>query len=152
MFLSFSPSGVSKAILDAAGQAVEAECQNLGKETFTQRLDTKHFITILLLGTVMTWIKSQLLNQFLFQKEVNTHTVVKVQRHSNPLFTPLGAQPNPGMIITQPGNLKSKKILHLVGQTDPIKINKVVKDALQMCVKNSHTSVSFPAIGTGEIY
>ncbi|XP_032368806.1 poly(ADP-ribose) polymerase family member 14-related sequence 1 isoform X2 [Etheostoma spectabile] len=88
---SFSlKSGVSKAIMDAAGQAVDAECQNLS------------------------------------------------------------AQPNTGMIITQPGNLKCKKILHLAGQTDPIKINKVVKDALQMCVKNSHTSVSFPAIGTGQ--
>ncbi|XP_041806597.1 poly(ADP-ribose) polymerase family member 14-related sequence 1 isoform X2 [Chelmon rostratus] len=83
-------SGVSKAILDAAGQAVEAECQNLG------------------------------------------------------------AQPNPGMIMTQPGNLKCKKILHLVGQADQPKIHKVVKDALQMCVKNSYTSVSFPAIGTGQ--
>ncbi|GLD71078.1 poly [ADP-ribose] [Lates japonicus] len=81
-------SGVSKAILDAAGQAVEAECQTLG------------------------------------------------------------AQPKSDMITTQPGNLKCKKILHLVGQTDPIKINKVVKDALQMCVTNSYTSVSFPAIGT----
>ncbi|XP_034742022.1 poly(ADP-ribose) polymerase family member 14-related sequence 1 isoform X2 [Etheostoma cragini] len=88
---SFSlKSGVSKAIMDAAGQAVDAECQNLS------------------------------------------------------------AQPNTGMIITQPGNLKCKKILHLAGQTDPRKINKVVKDALQMCVKNSHTSVSFPAIGTGQ--
>ncbi|XP_042351029.1 poly(ADP-ribose) polymerase family member 14-related sequence 1 [Plectropomus leopardus] len=88
---SFSlKSGVSKAILDAAGQAVEAECQKLG------------------------------------------------------------AQANPGMILTQPGNLKCKKILHLVGQTDPIKIKRVVKDALQMCEKNSHTSVSFPAIGTGQ--
>ncbi|XP_035860523.1 poly(ADP-ribose) polymerase family member 14-related sequence 1 isoform X2 [Sander lucioperca] len=83
-------SGVSKAIMDAAGQAVDAECQNLS------------------------------------------------------------TQPNTGMIITQPGNLKCKKILHLAGQTDPVKINKVVKDALQMCVKNSHTSVSFPAIGTGQ--
>ena len=54
--------------------------------------------------------------------------------------------------MTQPGNLKCKKILHLVGQTDVTKINKVVKEALQMCVKNSHTSVSFPAIGTGEIH
>lgn len=78
--------------------------------------------------------------------------VVMVQRHSNPLCTPLGAQPNPGMIMTQPGNLKSKKIIHIVGQTDPIKICKSVKNALQMCVKNSYTSVSFPAIGTGKIY
>ncbi|XP_062288426.1 protein mono-ADP-ribosyltransferase PARP14-like isoform X2 [Scomber scombrus] len=83
-------SGVSKAILDAAGQAVEAECQTLG------------------------------------------------------------AQPNPGIIMTQPGNLKCKKILHLVGQTDLVRIQKVVKEALLMCVKNSHTSVSFPAIGTGQ--
>ncbi|XP_035532032.1 poly(ADP-ribose) polymerase family member 14-related sequence 1 isoform X1 [Morone saxatilis] len=88
---SFSlKSGVSKAIMDAAGQAVEAECQTLG------------------------------------------------------------AQPHPGMIMTQPGNLKCKKILHLAGQTDIVKINKVVKEALQMCVTNSYTSVSFPAIGTGQ--
>ncbi|KAL6101260.1 parp14 [Pungitius sinensis] len=83
-------SGVSKAILDAAGPAVEVECTNLG------------------------------------------------------------AQPNQGIIITQPGNLKCKKILHLCGQTDPIKIKAVVKDALQMCVTDSYTSVSFPAIGTGQ--
>ncbi|XP_026232456.1 poly(ADP-ribose) polymerase family member 14-related sequence 1 isoform X2 [Anabas testudineus] len=88
---SFSlKSGVSKAILDAAGQAVETECQNLA------------------------------------------------------------AQSNPAMIMTQPGNLKCKKILHLVGQTDPVKIKNTVKDALQMCVKNTYTSVSFPAIGTGQ--
>ncbi|CAI5656799.1 unnamed protein product [Oreochromis niloticus] len=83
-------SGVSKAILEAAGKVVELECHNLG------------------------------------------------------------AKSNPGMIMTQPGNLKCKKILHLVGQTDPVKINKLVKDALQMCVKTSYTSVSFPAIGTGQ--
>uniref|UniRef100_A0A8C7ZG84 Poly [ADP-ribose] polymerase n=1 Tax=Oryzias sinensis TaxID=183150 RepID=A0A8C7ZG84_9TELE len=83
-------SGVSKAILDAAGQAVEQECQTCG------------------------------------------------------------AQPNSGMILTQPGNLKCKKILHLTGQTDPVKVQKVVKDALEMCAKQSFTSVSFPAIGTGQ--
>nr|XP_046259475.1 poly(ADP-ribose) polymerase family member 14-related sequence 1 isoform X2 [Scatophagus argus] len=83
-------SGVSKAILDAAGQLVEDECQKLG------------------------------------------------------------SQPNSGMVMTQPGNLKCKKILHVIGQTDPVKINKVVKDVLQMCVKDSYTSVSFPAIGTGQ--
>uniref|UniRef100_A0A3P9DJ71 Poly [ADP-ribose] polymerase n=1 Tax=Maylandia zebra TaxID=106582 RepID=A0A3P9DJ71_9CICH len=82
-------SGVSKAILEAAGPAVEVECRNLGKK-------------------------------------------------SHQLF------------IT-PGNLKCKKILHLAGQTDPVKINKTVKDALQLCVKSSFTSVSFPAIGTGDV-
>lgn len=76
---------------------------------------------------------------------------VKGQRHSDLLCTPSGAQPNPGMIMTQPGNLKCKQILHLAGQSDPVYINSVVKDALQMCVTHSHTSVSLPAIGTGKI-
>uniref|UniRef100_A0A3Q0QZR5 Poly [ADP-ribose] polymerase n=1 Tax=Amphilophus citrinellus TaxID=61819 RepID=A0A3Q0QZR5_AMPCI len=84
-------SGVSKAILEAAGQAVEMECHNLG------------------------------------------------------------AEPNQGMIMTSPGNLKCKKILHLAGQTDPVKLSNTVKDALQMCVKSSFTSVSFPAIGTDDV-
>ncbi|XP_029936580.1 poly(ADP-ribose) polymerase family member 14-related sequence 1 isoform X2 [Myripristis murdjan] len=83
-------SGVSLAILNAAGPAVEAEC------------------------------------------------------------TVLGGQPNPGIILTQPGNLKCKNILHLVGQTDPVKISKSVKAALQVCVNGSYTSISFPALGTGQ--
>ncbi|XP_032422915.1 protein mono-ADP-ribosyltransferase PARP14-like isoform X3 [Xiphophorus hellerii] len=80
-------SGVSKAILDAAGVAVLEECQYLG------------------------------------------------------------SQPNPGIIMTVPGNLKCKKILHLVVQSD---IHSSVKEALQMCVKKSYTSISFPALGTGQ--
>ncbi|KAM8857669.1 poly(ADP-ribose) polymerase family member 14-related sequence 1 [Synchiropus picturatus] len=82
-------TGVSKAILEAAGQSVETECQTLG------------------------------------------------------------AQAHQGMIMTQPGNLKCKKILHLEGQTTPVKINAVVKDALEVCLKDAYKSVSFPAIGTG---
>ncbi|KAL3970300.1 NAD+ kinase [Sarotherodon galilaeus] len=64
-----------------------------------------------------------------------------------------GAKSNPGMIMAQPGNLKCKKILHVVGDCGdchPVKINKIVKDALEMCLKSSYTSVSFPAIGTGQ--
>lgn len=34
ILISYSPLGVSKAILDGAGQTVEAECQNLSKQTF----------------------------------------------------------------------------------------------------------------------
>ncbi|XP_036396640.1 poly(ADP-ribose) polymerase family member 14-related sequence 1 [Megalops cyprinoides] len=83
-------SGVSKAIMDAAGQAVDAECKLLG------------------------------------------------------------SQPNTGMIMTQPGNLKSKKIIHIEGQTDPAKISACVKGVLQMCAQNNLTSVSFPALGTGQ--
>ncbi|KAM4731160.1 LOW QUALITY PROTEIN: poly(ADP-ribose) polymerase family member 14-related sequence 1 [Anableps anableps] len=60
----------------------------------------------------------------------------------------LGSQPNPGMIITV-RNLKCKKILHLV-DSGPTELHKTIKEALQMCVKNSYTSVSFPAIGTGQ--
>lgn len=71
--------------------------------------------------------------------------------NENLLSTPLAVQANAGMIMTQPGDLKCKKIIHIVGQSDPVKINKVVKEALRMCVTNSFTSVSFPAIGTGEL-
>lgn len=54
--------------------------------------------------------------------------------------------------MTQPGNLQCKKIVHVTGQTKAVLINKVVKSALQMCVANSYTSVSFPAIGTGALH
>ncbi|XP_061082720.1 poly(ADP-ribose) polymerase family member 14-related sequence 1 isoform X2 [Conger conger] len=83
-------SGVSKAILDAAGPTVDAECKQLG------------------------------------------------------------AQANKDMIMTQPGNLKSKKIIHIVGQTDVAKIIGSVKAVLQMCAQHKFTSVSFPALGTGQ--
>lgn len=53
------------------------------------------------------------------------------------------------MIMTQPGNLKSKKIFHIVGQTDVAKITGSVKAVLQMCAQNKFASVSFPALGTG---
>lgn len=83
-------TGVSRAILEAAGPAVEADCKKLGSQT------------------------------------------------------------NTGMIMTQPGSIKCKKILHVVGKSDPVQINSVVKNALQMCAKDLYTSVSFPAIGTGQ--
>lgn len=54
--------------------------------------------------------------------------------------------------MTQPGNLQCEKIVHVTGQTKPFLIYKVVKSVLQMCVANSYTSVSFPAMGTGEIH
>lgn len=62
-----------------------------------------------------------------------------------------GALPNPGMILTQPGNLQCKKILHLVGQSDPKNIHQAVKDALLLCTKNNYSSIAFPALGTGEL-
>lgn len=65
---------------------------------------------------------------------------------------PPAASPNSGIIITQPGNLLCKKIIHMVGQTQAALIHKFVKSVLQVCVANSYTSVSFPAIGTGELH
>uniref|UniRef100_A0A3P8NTD1 Macro domain-containing protein n=1 Tax=Astatotilapia calliptera TaxID=8154 RepID=A0A3P8NTD1_ASTCA len=83
--------------------------------------------------------------------DITRETTDIIVNSSNESFSfKSGAKSNPGMIMTQPGNLKCKKILHVVGDSDPVKINKVVKDALQMCVKSSYTSVSFPAIGTGK--
>ncbi|XP_036417757.1 poly(ADP-ribose) polymerase family member 14-related sequence 1 isoform X2 [Colossoma macropomum] len=83
-------AGVSKAILDAAGPNVEAECQQLG------------------------------------------------------------AQQNSGLIMTQPGNLQCKKIIHISPKNDPAAIQKRVTKALQMCAKQNFTSISFPAFGTGQ--
>ncbi|CAB1342451.1 unnamed protein product, partial [Coregonus sp. 'balchen'] len=88
--LRFPVLGVSKAILDAAGPTVEAECQQLRN------------------------------------------------------------QPIKDMILTEPGNLQSKKILHLVGINDPQNIQECVKGALKMCARKDFTSISFPALGTGQ--
>uniref|UniRef100_A0A8C5BP42 Poly [ADP-ribose] polymerase n=1 Tax=Gadus morhua TaxID=8049 RepID=A0A8C5BP42_GADMO len=88
---SFSlKSGVSKAILDAAGPTVENECKNLG------------------------------------------------------------GQPNTGMILTTPGNLMCKKILHLLGRSNPQDIQDTMKAALVLVEQNQYTSISFPALGTGQ--
>nr|XP_029502317.1 protein mono-ADP-ribosyltransferase PARP15-like [Oncorhynchus nerka] len=54
------------------------------------------------------------------------------------------------MIMTKPGNLQCKKIIHLVNQTDTKKIQQSVEGALKMCTQNNFTSISLPAIGTGQ--
>ncbi|XP_011806191.1 PREDICTED: poly [ADP-ribose] polymerase 15 isoform X1 [Colobus angolensis palliatus] len=79
-------SGVSKAILEAAGQAVENEC------------------------------------------------------------AALAAQPHGDFIITQGGNLKCKIIIHVLGKND---VRKTVTSVLEECEQRKYTSVSLPAIGTG---
>ncbi|XP_053352525.1 poly(ADP-ribose) polymerase family member 14-related sequence 1 isoform X2 [Clarias gariepinus] len=83
-------SGVSKAILDAAGPNVEAECQQQG------------------------------------------------------------AQPNKGLIMTQQGNLQCKKIIHISAMSNLTTIQKRVRQALEMLVKQKFTSIAFPAFGTGQ--
>uniref|UniRef100_A0A8C7N7U3 Poly [ADP-ribose] polymerase n=1 Tax=Oncorhynchus kisutch TaxID=8019 RepID=A0A8C7N7U3_ONCKI len=61
------------------------------------------------------------------------------------------AEANEGMIMTKPGNLQCKKIIHLVNQTDTKKIQQSVEGALKMCTQNNFTSISLPAIGTGKL-
>nr|XP_011720412.1 poly [ADP-ribose] polymerase 15 isoform X3 [Macaca nemestrina] len=79
-------SGVSKAILEGAGQAVENEC------------------------------------------------------------AVLAAQPHGDFIITQGGCLKCKIIIHVLGEND---VRKTVTSVLEECEQRKCTSVSLPAIGTG---
>ncbi|XP_044525985.1 protein mono-ADP-ribosyltransferase PARP14-like [Gracilinanus agilis] len=80
-------NGVSKAILDAAGPAVESEC-----------------------------------------------AILAAKSHEN-------------YIITQGGNLGCKKIIHVIGACD---VKRTITDVLQECEKMKYTSISLPAIGTGQ--
>ncbi|MFT7809774.1 poly ADP-ribose polymerase 14-like [Arapaima gigas] len=82
-------TGVSKAILEGAGQAVESECVELG------------------------------------------------------------SQPNCGIIMTAPGNLPCRNIIHVYVKNDPMDIKEKILSVLLMCEENEFNSVSFPALGTG---
>ncbi|XP_054029467.1 protein mono-ADP-ribosyltransferase PARP14 [Dryobates pubescens] len=57
------------------------------------------------------------------------------------------SQSNKSFITTQAGSLPCKKIIHFVAQGD---IKQVVSTVLQECELQQYTSVTFPAIGTGE--
>ncbi|KYO18144.1 poly [ADP-ribose] polymerase 14 isoform A [Alligator mississippiensis] len=59
----------------------------------------------------------------------------------------LATQPHNNFITTQGGNLKCKKIIHLVASDD---IKAQVSKVLQECEERGYTSVAFPAIGTGQ--
>ena len=59
-----------------------------------------------------------------------------------------GYQSRP-MILTSGGQLPSRNIIHIVGQSDPAKIKDVVYSVLKVCEENRFSSVSFPALGTG---
>ncbi|XP_030344136.1 protein mono-ADP-ribosyltransferase PARP14 isoform X2 [Strigops habroptila] len=58
----------------------------------------------------------------------------------------LASQPNKTYITTQAGRLPCKKIIHFVAQDD---IKMLVSTVLQECEFQQYTSVTFPAIGTG---
>ncbi|NXT34959.1 PAR14 polymerase, partial [Pelecanoides urinatrix] len=59
----------------------------------------------------------------------------------------LASLPNSSYITTQAGSLPCKKIIHFVAQDD---IKALVSQVLQECELQQYTSVTFPAIGTGE--
>ncbi|CDQ59137.1 unnamed protein product [Oncorhynchus mykiss] len=54
------------------------------------------------------------------------------------------------MIVTSAGSLPCKHIMHIVGQNDPEIIKETVYDVLKKCEERKFTSVSFPALGTGQ--
>ncbi|KAM6944682.1 protein mono-ADP-ribosyltransferase PARP14-like [Lycodopsis pacificus] len=57
----------------------------------------------------------------------------------------------PGMfIVTSAGLLPSRHIIHVVGQNDPANIRDLVYSVLKYCEDNRLSSVSFPALGTGQ--
>ncbi|XP_068559360.1 protein mono-ADP-ribosyltransferase PARP14-like [Cebidichthys violaceus] len=57
----------------------------------------------------------------------------------------------PGMfIMTSAGLLPSTHIIHVVGQNDPARIRDLVYAVLKHCEENKFSSVSFPALGTGQ--
>ncbi|XP_072542604.1 poly(ADP-ribose) polymerase family member 14-related sequence 1 isoform X2 [Salminus brasiliensis] len=62
----------------------------------------------------------------------------------------LGAQQNQGLIMTQPGTLQCKKIIHVSAKSDPATIYQRVKQVLKMTAQQKLTSISFPALGTGQ--
>ncbi|XP_045858583.1 protein mono-ADP-ribosyltransferase PARP15 isoform X2 [Meles meles] len=58
----------------------------------------------------------------------------------------LAAQPHRDFIVTQGGNLMCKIIIHVLGEND---VRKTVSTVLEECEQKKYTSVSLPAIGTG---
>ncbi|TDH12665.1 hypothetical protein EPR50_G00049240, partial [Perca flavescens] len=58
-------------------------------------------------------------------------------------------QPVP-FILTSAGQLPSTHIIHVVGKNDPANIKDVVYTVLKFCEENKLSSVSFPALGTGQ--
>ena len=60
-----------------------------------------------------------------------------------------GPQPPGSVVITNAGNLKARSILHIVPSTDSIKAWVIT--CLQEAEKAKMSSISFPAIGTGNL-
>ena len=62
-----------------------------------------------------------------------------------------GNQPGDGVVMTKPGNLAAKHIIHMVGQTKSKDIISSMLKVFKMCEDHKIQSVSFPALGTGRL-
>ncbi|KAK0144088.1 Poly [ADP-ribose] polymerase 14 [Merluccius polli] len=62
-----------------------------------------------------------------------------------------GTQPLDGVVITKPGNLAAKHIIHMVGQTKEKDITSSMLKVFKMCEEHKIQSVAFPALGTAKI-
>ncbi|CAL8370874.1 unnamed protein product [Arctogadus glacialis] len=61
----------------------------------------------------------------------------------------LANQPSDGVVITKPGNLAAKHIIHMVGQTKEKYIISSMLKVFKICEDHNIRSVSFPALSTG---
>ncbi|KAM4697898.1 protein mono-ADP-ribosyltransferase PARP15-like [Rhinophrynus dorsalis] len=62
-----------------------------------------------------------------------------------------GKQPHGNVVVSGAGDLKCKKIIHLIGATTPPLIEAAVKNALGQCDQHHLASIAFPAVGTGAV-
>ncbi|XP_067113942.1 protein mono-ADP-ribosyltransferase PARP14-like [Osmerus mordax] len=64
-------------------------------------------------------------------------------------------EPHEGLIMTMPGNLLSKNIVHVAQKNnktvDPKELIEAVKSSIEMSAENKFTSISFPALGLGHL-
>uniref|UniRef100_A0A3Q3GMV8 Poly [ADP-ribose] polymerase n=1 Tax=Labrus bergylta TaxID=56723 RepID=A0A3Q3GMV8_9LABR len=74
---------------------------------------------------------------------------MSVQMECAQIVSSPGYQPSL-MIVTSAGQLPSRNIIHIVGQSDPVRIKEMVYSVLKICEENKFKSVAFPALGTGQ--
>ncbi|XP_072045320.1 O-acetyl-ADP-ribose deacetylase-like [Amphiura filiformis] len=58
---------------------------------------------------------------------------------------------NKDIVITEAGNMKQEKILHVVANSDPKKLTDLVTKTLQEAEAGKLDSIAFPALGTGHM-
>ncbi|KAF7661629.1 hypothetical protein LDENG_00257320 [Lucifuga dentata] len=118
-------SGVSKAILDSAGVTVEQECSRIvNSPGYQQRM------------LILT--SAGLLPNKAIVHVVGTNEPSHIRNVVH------------AVILTSAGLLPNKAIVHVVGTNEPSHIRNVVHAVLNVCEENQLSSVSFPALGTGQ--